>query len=208
MLTGKKLFLLSLIAVMVFVAVASLILIYSLSEQQTASFTIPSKGQYKLGEIFSMNIKVDNINNPINVVQADLKFDPSMLEVVSISTKDSFANIFVQKESNNEEGYVRLTGGLPNPGWHGKHGLFGKIYFKTKQPGLVTITYLPTSLVLANDGKGTNILKSLPSVSYLILPDKLSIEEERMQRGLISKEDVLGANTQKNQLDFSKDTDN
>ena len=185
MLIGRKLLKLNLIATIILVALASWILINILSTRQTASFIIPPKGQYKLGEIFSMNIEVDNIKNPINVVQADLKFDPDKIEVVNISTKNSFANIFIQKESNNTKGYVRLTGGLPNPGWHGTNGLFGTVYFKTKQPGLVTIAYLPTSLVLANDGQGTNILKSRPSFSYLILPDKISTEEEKAQTKLL-----------------------
>ena len=204
MLTGRRIFILSFSVVIILVVIALWILIHTLSIRQEASFVIPSKGQYKLGEIFPMNIEVDNIKNPINVIQADLKFDPKKIEVVNISTKNSFANIFVQKENNNTEGYVRLTGGLANPGWSGAHGLFGTVYFRAKQSGLVTIVYLPTSLVLANDGQGTNLLKTLPSVSYLILPDKLSTEEEEAQTKFISKENVLGASTQKNQLDFSQ----
>ncbi len=205
MLTGRKIFILNLSAATILVVIVSWILILNLpTSRQTASFVIPPKGQYKLGEIFSMNIEVDNLKNSINAIQADLKFDPKKIEVVNISTKNSFANIFIQKESNNTKGYVRLTGGLPNPGWRGARGLFGTVYFKAKQSGLVTIAYLPTSLVLANDGHGTNLLKSRPSVSYLILPDKLSLEEEKTQTKFISKENVLGASTQKNQLDFSQ----
>ena len=208
MLTGKILFRLSLILTIIFVVFASWILIHILSTQKTASFVIPPKGQHKLGEIFPMKIEVNNIKNSINAIQADLEFDPNKIEVVNISTKNSFANIFIQKDINNTEGYVRLTGGLPNPGWSEAHGLFGTVYFKAKQPGFVTIAYLSTSLVLANDGHGTNILKSRPSVSYLILPDKLSIDEEKTQTKFIFKENVLGASAQNNQLDFSDYTAN
>lgn len=169
---------------------------------KTASFIIPSKGQYRLGEIFPMKVEIENIKNSINAVQADIGFDPDKVEVVDISTKDSFANIFIQKEINNEGGWSRLTGGLPNPGFFGNHGTFGTIFFRGKSPGLVKIGFLPSSMVLANDSRGTNILKDLPSVSYLILPEKISEEEDKEQQKLISYANVLGVSTDSGQLKF------
>lgn len=169
---------------------------------KTASFIIPPKGQYRLGEIFPMKIEIDNIKNPINAVQADIGFEPQKLEVVDVSTQDSFADIFIQKEINNDGGWVRLTGGLPNPGFYGTHGVFGTVYFTGKTPGLIKIEFLPSSMILANDGKGTNILKDLPSVSYLILPEKISKEEEEIQKKLISQATVSGESTDNIQMKF------
>lgn len=166
---------------------------------KTASFIIPPKGQYRLGEIFPMKLEINNIKNSINAVQADVGFEPQKLKVVEISTKDSFANIFVQKEINNEGGWARLTGGVPNPGFPGNSGNFGTIFFEGKSPGIVRIAFLPSSMVLANDGRGTNILKDLPSVSYLILPDRISKEEENMQSKLLLEANVLGASTDNTQ---------
>lgn len=170
---------------------------------KTASFIIPPKGQYRLGEIFPMKIEIANIENAINAVQADIGFDVDKVEIVNISTTDSFANIFIQKEINNQSGWARLTGGLPNPGFFGNQATFGTIYFKGKSPGLIKIGFLTSSMVLANDGRGTNILKSLPSVSYLITPDKISAEEESLQERLLPEVDVLGVtSTAENQLIF------
>lgn len=151
---------------------------------KTASFVIPPRSQYRLGQIFPLKIDIQNVNNSINVVQADLSFDPNILEVVSISTEDSFANVFVQKEVNNEGGWARLSGGVPNPGFAGERGLFGTVYFMAKTPGLTRVEYMSSSMVLANDGKGSNILQAFPSVSYLILPERLSREETELQRQL------------------------
>lgn len=169
---------------------------------KTVSFVIPSKGQFRLGEIFPMKLEIAGIKIPINAVQADLGFEPQKLEVVDISTQDSFANIFVQKEINNEVGFSRLTGGLPNPGFFADYGIFGTVYFKGKQPGVVKIEFLPSSMVLANDGRGTNVLKELTAVSYLILPEKISQEEEEMQKSLVSKSVVLGEKTEETQMKF------
>lgn len=169
---------------------------------KTVSFVIPPKGQYRLGEIFPMKIEIAGIKKPINAVQADLSFEPRKVEVVEISTQDSFANIFIQKEVNNEVGYTRLTGGLPNPGFFADRGIFGTVFFKGKEPGVVKIEFLPSSLVLANDGRGSNVLKELASVSYLILPEKISSEEEEMQKSLVMSPLVLGEKMEEIQMKF------
>jgi len=169
---------------------------------KTATFVIPPKGQYRLGEIFPLKVEIAGIKVPINAVQADLGFTPEKLEAVDVSTQDSFANIFIQKEINNEVGYVRLTGGLPNPGFFSDHGFFGTVYFKGKSPGVTKIEFLPSSMILANDGRGTNVLRDLAAVSYLILPEKLSAEEEKMQEKLISNLLVLGEKSERPQMRF------
>lgn len=172
------------------------------SPPKTVSFIIPPKGQYRLGEIFPMKIEINGIKSPINAVQADFSFDPNKVEVVDISTKDSFANIFIQKEINNTTGYGRLTGGLPNPGFFSDRGVFGTVYFKGKTAGLFKVDFLPSSLVLANDSKGSNVVKELASASYLILPEKVSEDEQKQQQVLLGP-GVLGEQTEnKTQMIF------
>lgn len=161
---------------------------------KTVSFVIPPKGQYRLEEIFPMRIEIVGIKTPINAVQADISFDLRKAEVVDISTKESFANVFIQKEINNEVGYARLTGGLPNPGFFADRGVFGTVYFKGKNPGLFKVEFLPSSLVLANDSRATNVVKELASASYLILPEKITAEEEKQQQVIIQP-GVLGEQT-------------
>jgi hypothetical protein len=174
--------------------------------KKTVSFIIPSTGQYRLGEIFPMKVEIAGIKTPVNAVQADIGFDPNKVQIMDISTGDSFANIFIQKEINNEVGYARLTGGLPNPGFFADKGTFGTIFFKGKEPGVVKIGFLPTSMVLANDGKGTNVLKEFVSVSYLVLPDKISEDEEKLQEGLLTYEpSVLGESNENTQIKFYTD---
>jgi len=165
---------------------------------KTVSFVIPSESQYKVGEIFPLKIQLTGIEVPINAIQADIGFDKNRLEVVEISTKDSFATVFLQKEMNNELGYARLSGGLPSPGFNAPTGLFGTVYFKAKQAGLAQISFLDTSLVLANDGEGTNVIKEFTVVSYLITPEKLPIDEQEMQNTLVL-EDVLGVEEESNE---------
>lgn len=163
--------------------------------ERSVSFIIPARGQFRLGEIFPMKIEINGIKTAINTVQADLSFDPSRLEVIDINTEGSFASIFLQKEFSNELGYARLTGGLPNPGFNSPAGVFGTVYFRGKSPGLTEIKFLDSSLVLANDGRGSNVLKDLASASYLITPDEIPVEEAAAQVNLILGQEVLGAET-------------
>ena len=165
---------------------------------KTVSFVIPSDSQYRVGEIFPLKIQLTGIEVSINAIQADIGFDKERLEVVDISTKDSFATVFLQKEMNNELGYARLSGGLPNPGFNAPTGLFGTVYFKGKKAGLAQVYFLDTSLVLANDGKGTNVIKEFSVMPYLITPEELPLDEQEMQNTLIL-ENVLGAEEEKNQ---------
>ncbi len=141
--------------------------------QKTVTFSIPTKGQYEVGEVFPFRVEVSGIQTPVNTVQADIGYDPTVLELVDVSTKESFATIFIQKEIDNKVGYVRLTGGLPNPGYVEKAGVFTTLYFRGKKPGMVEIKFLPTTLVLANDGRGTNVVKDLAAASFLILPERV-----------------------------------
>lgn len=193
-------------------SVISIALVYSESQilinfgffpaAKTVSFVIPTKGQYRLGEIFPMKIEIAGNKTQINAVQADIGFEPSKLKVEDVSTEDSFANIFIQKEINNEGGYVRLTGGLPNPGFVDDRGVFGTVFFKALSPGLVKVNYLPSSMVLANDKRGTNVLKNLASISYLILPERMSPEEEKLQKQIDLTSPVPGETTDESQMIF------
>ncbi|PIS21552.1 hypothetical protein COY33_00750 [candidate division WWE3 bacterium CG_4_10_14_0_2_um_filter_42_7] len=168
---------------------------------KTVVFNIPPKAQFRIGEIFPMKIELFGIEKPINAVQADIGFDPGRVEVVDISEKESFAEVFIQKEINNKDGYARLTGGLPNPGFFSDHGIFGTIYLRGKEAGFVKVEFLPSSLVLANDGKGSNVLKDLASASYLILPEEITPEEKTQQKVLLDSV-VLGEKTSRTKLEF------
>ncbi len=177
------------------------------STPKTVSFVIPPKGQYRLGEVFPMEISMQGIKTPVNAVQADFTFDPRRLEIVEISTHASFANIFLQKEIDNEQGFGRLTGGLPNPGFSADHGVFGIVYFRGKMPGIAQVEFLPSSMVLANDGSGTNVLKGFATSSYLILPEEVADTEKERQEVIMFSE-ILGAKEeQKEQMLFFEESE-
>jgi hypothetical protein len=140
-------------------------------QTRTGEMQIVRTGDLQQGEIFPLEIKVTDIDTPFNVVRTDLNFNPAQLEVVDLSTFGSLIKIFVQQEVDNQTGFVRLAGGLPNPGYSEPKGHFATLYFRTKQPGEVKINFLSSSLVLANDGQGTNILTVTSALTFAILAE-------------------------------------
>ena len=163
---------------------------------KTVSVVIPTTGQYLLGQVFPARVEIFGVKHPIATVQADVGFDAKILRVINISTNGSFAKIFVQKKIDNEVGYARLSGGLSGLGFLGDQGLFGIVFFQGISPGLAKVEILPSSMVLANDGHGTNVIKELASATYLVLPEMISAEEEIQQNQTdYSDKFVLGEKT-------------
>ncbi len=162
--------------------------------RKTAYFDTPARQQYKLGEIFPLKIEIKGIETSVNAIQADLSFDPNEINVVEITTHNSFAEVFLQKEIDNEKGFARITGGLPNPGYNSEEGLFATVLLTGLLPGLTQVEFLPTSMVMANDGKGTNTLKEFAKAAYLILPERVSTIEQNLQETVFSSP-VLGSQT-------------
>lgn len=212
---GKHFFSHSLIdaGLMLFVTLFSIGVVYgeamllsravNLGETPTVSFVIPSVRSYRLKETFSVPIDIKPVESPINVVQVDLSFDPIMLKIIGIDLSDSFASIIVQKEYNNDLGYVRLAVGVPNPGYMGKEAHVGKIYFKTLKAGSAELKFLDSSLVLANNGKGSNVLKDLGTIPLIILPEEIPVDEENRQLDILTNKQILGDQTSSDQLSFT-----
>ena len=173
-------------------------------EEPKVEFIIPDKQQYKIGEIFPIDLSINSNGVNINAVQADIAFDPTKVKVVNLSLEESFADIFIQKEINNDSGYLRITGGLPSPGYKGDNGHFATVYFQSKEAGVFEIQFLPSSLVLENDGNGTNVLKSYPKTSYLIKPEYVTETEKELQSAMLDldEDDVLGVNSTNRQMLF------
>jgi len=179
-------------------------------EQAKVEFIIPDKQQYKIGEIFPIELNINSNGVNINAVQTDIAFNPEKIEIVKLSLEESFAKIFIQKEINNESGYLRVTGGLPSPGYKGDDGHFATVYFQSKEAGIFEIQFLPSSLVLENDGNGTNVLKSYPKTSYLIKPEYVTETEKELQSTILSlnSNEVLGVDSTNNQMLFFDTTGN
>lgn len=141
----------------------------------------------KINEIFALPINFTELETTINLGQIDLIYDPSRLKLLDVTFKGSFAKIFVEKQINNQKGFARIVGGLPNPGYKERSGLFATVYFQALGSGETEVEYAPSSLILANDGRGTNVIKSFPKIKFIISSVSLSEEEMMTQQNLLNQ---------------------
>lgn len=145
------------------------------SEAKAASASLylsPAGGTFIVGDNFSVAVKVDTGGAAINAAETSLSFasDLDDLEVVSISKANSIFTVWTQDPIfSNSAGTINFGGGVPNPGFTGASGTILTIVFKVKSAGTATLNFA-SGAVLANDGKGTNILSSMSGGNYSFAP--------------------------------------
>ncbi len=127
----------------------------------------PGTGVYTTGGTFSVSVIVDSAGKSINAAEGTLSFDPSQLTVISASRGNSIFSLWVTEPSfSNSAGTVSFSGGSP-AGYSGSGGTVMSVTFRAKTAGTARLTF-SQGAVLANDGKGTNVLTNMSSGSYTI----------------------------------------
>lgn len=152
---------------------------YAANTAQAASLYLsPSSGSYGLGETFQISMYVSSADQAMNAAEASIKFPNDILEVISVSTKNSIFSLMVESPSfSNANGSAGFSGIVLNPGYTGKNGKLVTLNFKAKALGKAVVS-IGSASVLANDGAGTNILTSRGSGTYTIIEIKKPVVPE------------------------------
>jgi hypothetical protein len=128
----------------------------------------PSDGTFGVGKTISVQVLVSSPAQAINAVSAALNFPADKLQVVSILKTSSILSLWVSEPTfSNTEGKVEFQGIVPNPGFTGRAGTLVAVSFKVLAPGAAAIKFTSGS-ILANDGQGTNILKTLVPANLVL----------------------------------------
>lgn len=136
--------------------------------QAASLYLSPNSGSYNLGQSFSVGVFVASSDEAMNAASGIISFPNDKLEVTSVSQSNSIVNFWVQQPAySNSDGRVSFEGLVLNPGFTGASGRIATINFKAKGAGSAIVKFSSGS-VLANDGQGTNILKSLGTFSFSI----------------------------------------
>lgn len=152
----------------------SCLLPWAVWAQKASLYLVPSSGTYTVGNTFLVQVKVNSGGVAINAADGTLIFDVDDLEVKSISKEGSIFSLWVQEPVfSNSLGTINFAGGKPSPGFTGAAGTIINITFKAKTAGTANLIFAQGS-VLADDGKGTNILGSLGSASYNLVAREIT----------------------------------
>lgn len=152
---------------------------YSAPEDVILYMMPPQESQY-VGKIFSVIIKLTSLYKSVNAVEGDIKFSKDKIELINISKVGSVASVWIQGPVfSNNNGTVKFTAGIPSPGFAGPEGTVLTLVFRAVTEGPATIVW-EKSAVLANDGKGTNVLTTSENANYLITPSLLESPPPRI----------------------------
>jgi cell division protein ZapA (FtsZ GTPase activity inhibitor) len=164
-----------------FLAFSILLFLFSFSNAVNSAtlFLSPNSGTFTLGKTFSISIKVDSGGGVgINAAEAILSFDPTYLNVNTVSKSGSIFTLWpVEPSFSNSKGEVNFAGGSPTP-YTGSAGTIISITFVAKKAGTTEVKFKSGS-VLAADGKGTNVLSSMGSATFVIKAGEVPSEEEK-----------------------------
>lgn len=140
------------------------------AKNQAKIFLSPSTGSFLVGSTFDVSIVVDTDEAYINTVKVDLDFPADNLQIVSPSSGQSFVSLWLEQPTySNIEGTISFAGGKPE-GIKTSSGIVSTIIFRVIKAGEVVIKILPSSSVLAHDGKGTQVLSTVISGRYVLKP--------------------------------------
>jgi len=131
-------------------------------------YLTPSTGTYVIDGEFTISVKLNTGGQVVNAAEGSLSYDASLLEAVGINRNGAVFSLWTT-EPVASGGNIRFGGGVPMPGYNGTSGHVLSVKFKAKAPGVAQVNFT-SGAVLANDGKGTNILASMGVGSYTISP--------------------------------------
>jgi hypothetical protein len=144
-------------------------LFVSQNAQAAISYFNPSAGSFEVGNIFTVNVLVNTEGVAINNVESVINFPADLLEIVSVNKSSSIFSLWVEDPTySNVTGTLSFSGGLPTPGYNGFSGQVVGVVFKAKKAGDASLIFSSIS-VRANDGLGTNVLKSSTQALYVLI---------------------------------------
>ena len=152
------------------VVIAAAVLLFIPAVADAASlFISPGSGTFREGQTFTATVRVNSGGVPINASEGVLKFNPTFLNVESITTDGSIFSQNIQEPSfSNATGTINFVGIILNPGYNGSSGTLLTIRFRARAAGSTAVTFT-SGAVLANDGFGTNVLDGLSGGSYTVV---------------------------------------
>jgi hypothetical protein len=125
---------------------------------------------YVIGEQIQVELRVRTNGKRINTMGFRLSIDPQYLDIVKMTTDNSFCTLYTENTFNQRTGEVSVSCGVPNPGFSGD-SLAVRLDLRSKVPGTIPITVQEGStMLLANDGRGSILGSNAPSTSVTVQP--------------------------------------
>lgn len=127
-------------------------------------------GSFIEGALFEVPIYINTRGQNVNTIRLSIGFDPKKISIVSASGGTSIISLWLESPVfNNTNGTEKMTGVITN-GITTDYGVIATVTFRALAPGEVNLTIKDDSLVLLNDGFGTEAKIEPVRGQYTILP--------------------------------------
>lgn len=127
----------------------------------------PATGVYSTGGTFTVSVVVDSAGKSINAAEGTISYNPKEVSVVSVNRASSIFNLWVTEPAfSNSAGTISFSGGSP-AGYTGKSGTVMTITMRAAAAGTPKLSF-SSGAVLANDGKGTNVLTGMTGATFTV----------------------------------------
>ena len=139
----------------------------------------PNTGVYTSNGTFVAKVVVNTGGQSVNAAEGTISFNPRELSVVSVNRNGSIFSLWVAEPTfSNAAGTINFSGGLPS-GYEGATGNIMTVTFRAAGAGTAKVNFKSGS-VLANDGRGTNILTGMNGANFTIQAQSTNSEPERV----------------------------
>jgi Bacterial Ig-like domain len=127
----------------------------------------PATGVYSAGGTVTVVVGVNTAGEAINAAEGTLRFNPKEVSVVAVNRSNSIFSLWVTEPTfSNSAGTVNFSGGSP-AGYTGSGGTVMTVTFRFLAAGSPRVDF-SAGAVLANDGKGTNVLTAMNGASFTV----------------------------------------
>ncbi len=128
--------------------------------EKTASLNMGLDEQNTDSDTSVVKISTNPNGQAINAVGVLINFATSTIIIKDINTSNSFCTLFIVNTIDNQNGQINIICGKPYPGIS-TEATIAEITFQKLTSSAPDITFASSSMVLANDGFGTDILKTI-----------------------------------------------
>lgn len=107
----------------------------------------------------------------INAVESVVNYDPAKIIVREVVMDRSFCDpeLTIEKSINARLGKVVIACIVPGQGFSGERGVIGEMIIQPRKAGDFVLSFNPDTKILANDGLGTDVLRTAANSSYQVL---------------------------------------
>lgn len=131
----------------------------------SALFLTPIKDRE--GNLIALDLVVEPHQAEINTVSAEISYPTNKISLKELSKNNSFCSFFIEEKIDKAAGIIKISCATPYPGTD-KTSRVITLFFEGLEKGGADISLSDNSLVLANDGYGTNVLKEIVGQEIIV----------------------------------------